>query len=100
LPGKDLPEFQVSDKRLHLVGFAGLATLFWMSLWTYGHPWRKRIWLCLIILPIYGALDEMTQPAFHRTASVLDWLYDVIGIVLATTTWELLAWRFRPKRKT
>ena len=90
VPGEDLPGFRVSDKTLHVVGYFGLASLFWLAMTAYGVRFWRRFTVALCVLIIYGAMDEITQGPFHRTPDVGDWVGDVVGIVLATVVWETL----------
>jgi VanZ family protein len=70
-----------SDKWLHIAAFAVLAALFAWT-WSLRAPfgWRQGL-AVLVILAVYGAVDEVTQPYTGRYASVADWIADVIGIV-------------------
>lgn len=90
LPGQDLPNFHASDKTLHVTGFAGLSTCFVFLLNAYGWPRRRRILTIVIALMAYAAFDEKTQPYFHRTQDIMDWLADTCGTLLAIGIWEPL----------
>ncbi|MGA2265743.1 MAG: VanZ family protein [Phycisphaerae bacterium] len=90
VPGQDLPEFHVSDKTLHVVGYFGLATLFWFALTAYGVRFGIRLTVVICVLVTYGAVDEITQAPFHRSPEVGDWVGDVVGIVLASLAWEVI----------
>ena len=59
IPAEELPAFQLTDKTLHTVGYAGLTTLFWLALWGRGRRLGTRVVLCLAVLPAYGAFDEL-----------------------------------------
>ena len=89
LPPRDLPSMEVSDKLLHTVGFGGLAGIFGLTLAAYGKGRRRRLILMLAIMPLYGALDELTQPIFGRDCDVMDWVFDVIGTASAFVLVEL-----------
>jgi VanZ family protein len=82
-----------ADKAYHF-------TLFFVLTWLGG-----RHTLCLrprapasaflvwaVVYVCYAALDEWTQPLFDRTASPIDWLSDLTGILAATV---VLVWRRR-----
>ena len=43
-----------------------------------------------------GAVDELTQPFVSRTASLADWLADIVGIIIALLT---LVWFNRSQRR-
>jgi len=87
-----LPEFppsiDVSDKSLHVLGYFALTAVFWLTLLAFGKGGLTRINAAVIVIPIYGILDEITQPLFHRWASVHDWVADLCGIVIAVTVLE------------
>jgi len=91
LPPKKVPNFHVSDKTLHLVGFTGLASAFGVTMLAYGVPRRRRLlWLFAIMLT-YAAADELTQPLTGRTADFYDWLFDAAGTLIAAGLTETLA---------
>lgn len=83
VPGEDLPEFHTSDTVLHVTGFAGLASTFFVTLAAYGVSRIHRIPTGICIMMIYAALDESTQPFFHRSQDIMDWLADLGGTALA-----------------
>jgi len=80
----------ISDKTLHVVGYFALATVFWLTLLAYGKSGRVRTVATGIILAVYGAFDELTQPMFNRCASIGDWLADLCGIVIAVGVLQCL----------
>jgi len=90
LPPNDVPNLQTSDKVLHMVGYGGLTTLLVLSLASLGRPRSARIVLAVGILLAYGAFDELTQPAFQRTADFNDWLADAAGTAIAVALCETL----------
>ncbi len=89
-------EFRPSDVWLHMVGYFGLTTIF--VLMTIARRWRRyrRLVTVLHVIPIYGVIDELTQPLVGRTAAVTDWLANIAGMILAIALIEgLVAWRRR-----
>jgi len=73
---------RISDKLLHGGGFAILAFLF---VWAWSSRGRLagRQWLVVLaVLVLYGAADEVTQIPVGRNADPLDWLADVIGVIV------------------
>ena len=80
------------DKTLHGVGYAGLASVFLLTLVAYGQDRTHRVLITLVTMAAYGAFDELTQnlvsPA--RSASFGDWLSDIAGTVSALVLWEFL----------
>ena len=100
LPPAKVPDFHASDKTLHLVGFAGLATVFGVTMLAYGVPRRRRLlWLFAVML-LYAAFDELTQPLTGRTADFHDWLFDAAGTTIAAGLTESLAWVVKPSAGT
>jgi VanZ family protein len=93
LPGPSLPKMHLSDKSLHAIGFFALSVTFLLTLRAYGVTRLRRDGLVLIVMPIYGAVDELTQglPFVGRTTDVRDWLFDIIGIAIALAVWEGIA---------
>ncbi len=70
-----------SDKTLHFLAYAALATLAGATLVLSG---RWKVWTaCLLgaVMAAFGVVDEVTQPLFSRSAEPLDWAYDCVGIV-------------------
>jgi VanZ family protein len=105
-PPDRLPELPVDGKLLHVVGFIGLASLFMLTLTAYGHRGLRRGLVTLLVMSAYGALDEGTQPYFHRHGCVSDWLLDTVsaaaGLAVFYGLWalaELLAQRMRLSRE-
>ena len=47
-------------------------------------------------IPAIASLDELTQPLCNQTASLADWLANVVGIVIIL----LLAIVFKPRPKS
>ncbi len=98
IPQEHLPGLGSSDKALHLVGYAGLAILFWLALWAYGCRMRRRLGLVLVTLAVYAAVDEITQPLVNRYACVADWYADCAGAAIGAAVCEGLALLWRRKR--
>lgn len=83
VPAPRVPHGLPSDKTLHLLTYAVLAGLMWLTLRAYGRPMRSRALATFAALALYGAFDEITQPLVNRSAEVRDWLFDTLGVVLA-----------------
>ncbi len=92
IPAPDMPDIGVGDKRLHLAGFFGLGILLWATLAAFGRRRRTRVGLVLTVLPVYAALDELTQPYFQRSCDLTDWCFDLIGAVCALVLAEVVWW--------
>jgi VanZ family protein len=70
-----------SDKTLHFLAYGTLAVLA-ATTCVAAARWSGRsiAWLALG-MAAFGAVDEITQPLFGRSAEPLDWVYDCIGSV-------------------
>jgi VanZ family protein len=66
------------DKTLHFVGYGVLALLF-------GIAFPRSLRLALIVLALYAAFDELTQPLVGRHCDFHDWLADLGGIAIGLT---------------
>ncbi len=94
IPALRLPPFEVygRDTTLHFASYFMLTVLFWLACYGKKLPSPKKIktWLPLLIIAIYGALDEITQTFVHRQRDPLDWVSDMGGAILATGLFFLL----------
>lgn len=96
-----------SDKIWHFFGYVGLAALC-SAAWAVSRadfPARMKLRHCLVIvlvLAVYGGLDEITQPLMGRTCDLRDWVADLLGLVVgvAAVQWLLLvAEKLKPHRR-
>jgi VanZ family protein len=72
------------DKTLHLGAYAGLAFLVSLNgFLRQALGWRQRI-LILVLLAVFGAVDEITQIPVGRECDVVDWAADILGILLGS----------------
>ena len=80
-----------NDKTLHFASYAGLSFLF--HLFDYSRrekslqgrvpqPNWKPVVGSGVLLGVYGAFDEITQPLVGRTCDYRDWLADAGGILI------------------
>ena len=79
-----MPGFWNADKLVHCVCFAGLT--FWVA-FSVGTklPSKMRILLPVIIVSLYGIVDEIHQSYVPgRECSVLDWCADTIGALIGS----------------
>ncbi|MGB5985812.1 MAG: VanZ family protein [Desulfobacterales bacterium] len=79
---EDLPTWPLSDKLLHLGGYALLGILFYRALSTlsWAAQGRRQIWAAIIATGLYGISDELHQGfVASRTADSLDALMDILG---------------------
>ncbi len=103
IPAERIPHTGLDDSYLHLIGFLGLAGVFWLVLAAYGNTARSRIAIVIIVMAIYAAADEYTQQFFGRDTSLSDWRMDVLGtlcaVALLETAWALVRWRQAARRR-
>ncbi len=71
----------VSDKCLHFLAYLILTFLFWFSTKPDEKVnWRKfSVWSVLIIITIYGSVDELVQKYFGRTCDSMDIVANLAG---------------------
>ncbi len=85
----------IADKAIHATMYAILAMLLGIRLGRGGRAPAVVFGLGLFILAVYGAADEMTQPAFGRTCDLFDWFADLVGAGLglgAYWVWPSTKW--------
>ncbi len=88
IPADHLPRLETADWQLHGVAFLAVSGTFIAAMVAYNIPRWRRILLAASILPLYAAIDELTQPLVHRTASLDDWLADLVGAMIALVAIE------------
>jgi hypothetical protein len=74
----------MSDKIMHVLAYLVLVFFFWHTISPYARVnWKKaKVWLILVLLVVYGAIDEYLQGQIGRSADVIDFLSDLVGIAL------------------
>ena len=83
------------DKVLHISAYAGLAVLVTLCVrWNRTGGWRQYL-IIFVGLAVFGGLDELTQPPFHRTADWFDWFADLGGITLGLIVSMPVGWCLR-----
>lgn len=81
-PRPPLP-IQFLDKVAHATTYAILAALCaWWALRSGTQLRRAWFFKWIIIFAVYAVADELLQPYFHRSAEFLDWLADVLGVLI------------------
>ena len=90
LPIRGLPRLHISDRMLHLLGYFGLASALWLTLWSRGMTGRDRPRWILATTMIYAAFDEATQELVGRRSDIVDWMADMCGAVVALLLCEAL----------
>ena len=69
------PSIRYVDKLVHLIAYFPLGLL----LPTCRVRGCQRGGLCLLVIALYGICDELLQIPVGRTASVFDWIADILG---------------------
>ena len=83
----------MSDKTMHVLAYFVLTFLVWFAISPYEKArWNtKKIWMILAIVACYGAADEILQGRVGRSADVLDFFADLLGVVFALGVLSLLS---------
>ena len=95
-PSVPMPDFQFSDKFVHLVCFAGFAfftafAFFGLKVEDKKSAWVKRIFLPAACISIYGIIDEIHQSFVPgRSCSFLDWCADTLGAIIGSAAFFVL----------
>lgn len=73
------------DKLLHILLYFGLTLLGGCARWSENRRMPTGSLLgWAVVFSTYGVIDEVLQPFVGRSASVFDWLADLLGVSLAT----------------
>ena len=67
------------DKLLHMAAYGVLGLLAALA---YGGRWQTTLSAAIalfVLLAVWGAADEVTQPLFGRLADMNDWVCDLVG---------------------
>ena len=83
------PEIRYLDKVIHLVAYFPLGLL----LPTCRVRGCQRGGVCLLVIALYGMIDELLQIPVGRTASVYDWIADMLG---ASAGFAVAHWFAKP----
>ena len=80
----DVPQLagDSSDKWLHGLAFLGLSLLLSATMAPRRSLTWRRYLQVILMLGIYGAVDELTQPPFGRHCELSDWMADMTGALL------------------
>lgn len=101
IPVEKLPSIGLSDKVNHLLAYFVLSVLFYLALLFQ----RKSKFLfdnaslaALVISSFYGIADELHQMLIPgRSAEVLDWIADAVGVVLGVLLISYIKFRLKYK---
>lgn len=83
---------EMTDKTAHFIGFGTLGLLLYLTIWTLGRatPWTGLF--VLVVVGLYGALDELTQPLTGRHCSFMDWMANMSGVATAVVVVGMAHW--------
>lgn len=95
IPVPKLPQTAPGDKLMHFVGYFVLAFCFAFTMRKYKCTLLRATIVPAILLAIYGALDEITQPLVNRHCSLHDWYADVAGISAGLIVYVILSFAGR-----
>lgn len=90
LPAKKLPTVDVDDKAAHLLAYAGLGALLYVSLWLTNPNRRGAAITVMVIGLIYAAIDEWLQLLVGRDCELGDWIADAAGLCIAVVILSLI----------
>lgn len=99
-PSAPPKERGINDKLLDALAFGAGSFLLGLTLWASSRIDRSAAtvpaWV-LILVALYGAADELTQPIVGRVADPGDWLADVGGAAVAAAFLFVLRRLTRPR---
>ena len=92
LPRLPVSVRQVNDKTLHGISFAILGCLFSWVLHGRVPGAVRHCATVLLVLAIYGALDELLQIPVGRSCDIRDWFADMAGAVVGLAVFYCALW--------
>jgi VanZ family protein len=101
LTGPEIAQFgiQIWDKVEHFAAFAAGGVSLALALrWSVTWPWKSVALFAILILVVYGALDETHQlfTPNRSGADPFDWLADCFGALTGVFLFVLIYVRFFP----
>lgn len=82
---QSVQEIRISDKLVHLIAYLPLGLL----LPACSIRGLTKRWICVVVIAVYGIMDELLQIPVGRTASLYDWLADLLGTSLGAALGRL-----------
>ena len=79
------------DKWLHFSAYGCQTILAMGVLYCTDRLVLKNVAFLIVLLTTFGAVDELTQPMFHRQAELFDWLADCAGVIFGMCSVWLFA---------
>ncbi len=85
------------DKWLHFSAYGCQTVLAMGVLYCTDRLVLKNVAFLIVLLTTFGAVDELTQPMFHRQAELFDWLADCAGVLFGMcSVWLFASLREKP----
>lgn len=99
IPLRMAKRVQHGDKLVHLLAYAGLASLLFVVVALFRRLTGKIYVVMFLAIAAYATIDELLQDLVpHRTSDLKDWCADVLGAALSLLLCALLHRRFtRPQ---
>ncbi|MEM1305058.1 MAG: VanZ family protein [Planctomycetota bacterium] len=101
LPPRAIPAAgSINDKAVHVGMYCGLgflAALAWRT--SFGRFNRLAGLTLLVTLSLVGAVDEITQPFFHRSCDFGDWSADVVGAAIGLVCFRIALALYETRRR-
>jgi len=91
-----IPTFNFEDKLVHLLMYASLTIVLIFDHYRTVKELNVNkiafILICLVFPTLFGGVIEIIQPLlfFPRSASWLDWLADILGVLIGWQTMKLI----------
>ena len=92
IPSSAIPQpIAIADKVAHCLAYMALAFSVLVS-WdlAIGQLRPQHFFIVWLVGTIYGAFDELTQIPVGRHCDPLDWMCDILGLVIGLTLFRLL----------
>jgi VanZ family protein len=90
----------IGEIGLHGIGFLGLSSWFILTVAAFNIKPVQRILLVLLVMMVYGAVDEYTQQFFGRSTELKDWLTDIIATVVSLILWGTILFLVKKMART
>ena len=85
------------DKWLHFSAYGCQTILAMGVLYCTDRLVLINVAFLIVLLTTFGAVDELTQPMFHRQAELFDWLADCAGVIFGMcSVWLFASLRQEP----
>jgi VanZ family protein len=91
MPGNITLGITLGDKLIHAIAYMTLTISLLLSWELSSGALRPQHYFAVwLFCTLYGAFDEITQTPFGRSCDGLDWLADIVGIIVGLTLYRLV----------